>query len=281
MRKALLTILLITLSSSAAAALWKCTDVGGVVHYLPEAVSDGSKTCIALVEDKPVQAAPPTGKKKELGRQSANKARAQQETAPLAFVSEYVRELGAMERLREMGNDELKESGSNNFATMIRHSTRVQLELRASIAHLTGMRLKPDYQFLIKGITDLYKQKIRLHQDLIDMSSAFIAGPKPNVDLGKLAATAPKITASLEFIDESLFKLTPGIFITLIDMKADSEGHASHLLITSGEREELVRKIDSQFGAKLDEKNQHHLVGSASVLKAYLQKDFKSSDDPW
>jgi hypothetical protein len=51
MRKSLLTILLITLSSSAA-ALWKCTDAGGVVHYLPEAVTDGSKTCIALVADE-------------------------------------------------------------------------------------------------------------------------------------------------------------------------------------------------------------------------------------
>lgn len=52
MRKAILMMLLAVVSSSAVAALWKCTDAGGAVYYLPEAVTDGSKTCIALVSDE-------------------------------------------------------------------------------------------------------------------------------------------------------------------------------------------------------------------------------------
>jgi hypothetical protein len=67
MRKFILTILLVALSSSAAAALWKCTDAGGAVHYLPEAVTDGSKTCVALVEDQTIKAEPAGDKKPEVG----------------------------------------------------------------------------------------------------------------------------------------------------------------------------------------------------------------------
>ena len=64
-------------------------------------------------------------------------------------------------------------------------------------------------------------------------------------------------------------------------MKPDSKGHASHLFITKAEREELIQQIDTDFGSKLDEKDANYGVSSAAVLKAGLQKDFKSSDDPW
>ena len=205
-----------------------------------------------------------------------------QENASLAFVSEFVRELDAIEKIRSVGEQELKENGGNSIAGSIRNSTRVQLELGTSIEMLKGIRLKPPTDGLPQQIIAIYKQKIDIHQALIDIASQFTATqPKPGVDYGKLSAEMPKITASLEFIDETLYKAVPVVFGSLIDMRPDSQGHASHLVITKAERQKLIHDIKSSFGSKLREKNQNYIVGSASVLLAYLQKDFKCSDEPW
>lgn len=204
-----------------------------------------------------------------------------QETSHLAFVSEYVREIGAIESIHTTAEQETKEKGSNPIFDGIRNSTRVQLELRTEIEMLSGMHLNPPFEDLIGNIIGIYKQKIELHQQLIDIASEFIAGPKPNMDYGKLSAQMPKITASLEYLDNTLFKATPLVFSTLIDLKADSQGHASHLVITKAERHKLIREINNLFGSKLDKKTQNYIVSSASVLRAYLKKDFKNSDDPW
>ena len=64
-------------------------------------------------------------------------------------------------------------------------------------------------------------------------------------------------------------------------MKEDSNGHASHLIITKEEKARLISKLDDSFGAKLDQKDQNYTVSAASVLKGYLNKDFKCSDEPW
>ena len=101
------------------------------------------------------------------------------------------------------------------------------------------------------------------------------------MDYSKLAAEMPQIRGELDFVDQSLFQAIPSIFGTLIDMKADSKGHASHLIITKEEKAGLISKLDNSFGAKLDQKGQNYTVSAASILKAYLNKDFKCSDEPW
>jgi hypothetical protein len=91
----------------------------------------------------------------------------------------------------------------------------------------------------------------------------------------------PELRGQLDFIDHALFEASPAVFATLIDLKEDSKGHASHLTITKEERAKLVDNLNTAFGTKLDAKDQNWSVSAASVLKAYLLKDFKSSDDPW
>jgi hypothetical protein len=78
-----------------------------------------------------------------------------------------------------------------------------------------------------------------------------------------------------------LFQAAPVIFATLIDPKEDSKHHTSHLVVTRAERKKLIDDLDSDFGVKLKQKNQNYVVGAASVLKGYLLKDFKCSDEPW
>ena len=50
------------------------------------------------------------------------------------------------------------------------------------------MNLKDPYDDLIPSLTTFYRNKIAQWQRLIDISSEFVAGPKPGVDYGKLAA---------------------------------------------------------------------------------------------
>lgn len=204
------------------------------------------------------------------------------ETPHLAFVKEYIRELSAIEDIRAAGEKQLKDGTKDAaFTAAIYMSTRMQIELRSDISMLRSMHLKKPFDFLVPDITAFYEQKVQLHQELIDIASAILSGPKPGVDYGKMVAKMPKIRAQLDDIDQTLFQAAPAIFGTLIDPKEDSKNHASHLLVTKAERKDLIDDLNLRFGAKLEEKEPNYTVGAATVLKGYFLKDFKCSDEPW
>jgi hypothetical protein len=206
------------------------------------------------------------------------------ETPHLKFVTEFIRELAAVEQIREAGkaeNNQDKKDEKLPLSSAVHTSTLFELELGSQVKMLKGMRLKEPFDFLIPSITGFYERKIVLWQRMGEISSAFIGGPNDGVDYDKLAAEMPKIRAELDFIDQSLFQATPGVFATLIDANADSKGHTSHLIITKEEKVGLISTLDGEFGAKLDQKDQNYTVSAASVLKAYLNKDFRCSDEPW
>jgi hypothetical protein len=131
------------------------------------------------------------------------------------------------------------------------------------------------------AIAGFYDQKTKVHSQFIAMATAFATGPKPGVDYSALAADAPKLTATLEYLDRSLFQATPLIFGMLIADKPDSQGHMSRLRITRAERDGLVRSLQIDFDGKMDQTDQNCIVSSASVLRDYLiKKGYKCSDDP-
>ncbi len=206
------------------------------------------------------------------------------ETPHLEFVTEYIRELAAVERIRAAGEEDINQDKKDDklpFASGIHTSTLFELELGSQVKMLKGMRLNAPFDELIQDITAFYERKIVLWRRMREISSAFIGEPKDGVDYSKLTAEMPQIRGELDFIDHALFEATPSIFATLIDMKADSKGHASHLIITKEEKARLISKLDDSFGAKLDQKDQNYTVSAATVLKDYLNKDFKCSDEPW
>jgi len=203
-----------------------------------------------------------------------------QQNSHLAFVSEYVRQLGANEKYRELAYNEFQEKGSNQLLASIRGPTRIVLELSTQIAMLRDMRLKKPFDELPNTISQFYGQKVELYNSQIAISQALVAGPKPGVDYGSMTAELPKITAKMEYIDETLFKATPLVFATLIDEKPDKNGHMSRLIITRAERDTLVQTLNRSFGKKLDQENQNWTVSSASVLRHYLlKKGYKCSDE--
>jgi hypothetical protein len=204
------------------------------------------------------------------------------ETPHLAFVTEYIRELSAIETIRASGEQSLvQDTNDGKFTSAIYSFTRMQLELKSQINMLKSMRLNPPFETVIPFLTQSYAHKVELYQKLIDISSAQIGVPKPGVDYTKLGAEMPKVRAALDDEDHSLFEIAPMIFAMLVNRKGDSHNHASHLIITREEREQLLSTIHTDFGSKLDQKDPSYQVGAAVILKAGLLKDFKSSDDPW
>lgn len=203
-----------------------------------------------------------------------------QETSHLQFVTEYVRQLGSLERLRSEANDEMND-GSDRLAACIRSGTRFQLELQAEVSMLRGIRLKPPFAKLAPSLAAFDQQKLELYKRMGDGCAALMTGPKPGVDYGAIAAEAPKVTAQIEYIDHAMFEASPLIFATLIDPAPDANGKMSKLSITSAERQKLIAEINTLFGAKLDRKDQNYVVSSASVLRAYLSKEkgYTASDE--
>jgi len=203
------------------------------------------------------------------------------ETSHLMFVTEFIRELAAINNVRASALKEVKQDSTGNvFAGAVHTGTLFRLELGAQIGTLGKMRLNAPYGELIPIIVRCYEEKIKLWQRMIDVSSALIV-PKPDADIGKLTAEMAEVRAKIDFVDQTLFQTTPAVFITLIDTKSDSKGHTSHLIITKEERAKLLADLADNFGSKLDEPDQNYTVSAAKLVKDGLLKNFKCSDEPW
>lgn len=213
-----------------------------------------------------------------------------QETPRYNVVAEFIRELGDTKNLQDTANIEQAqtekmewvEKTQQAMSNAIRNSTLAALKLNQSNFILKNMTLGKPFDTLLPAMIAWNEQKIMLHTEISKIAKIFIGGPKPGVDYSAPVARMPEITAGMEFANESIFKLTPLIFATLIDDKPDSKNHLSHLIITKAEGKELADSINSYFGSSLNEKNQNWTVSAASVLRTYLTKNgYKFSDDPW
>lgn len=201
------------------------------------------------------------------------------ETPHIVFVREYIRELGKQASVRSMAEAELAEKDGHALANLIHISTNYQLALRADTSILAGMRLDPPFETLVGNISDFDKQKIEVHERLIEIATEMMSGPKPGVDYGKMAAEVPKLRAVLENIDASFMTLSVLVFGSLIDSKPDKDNHMSRLVITKSERQELLGSLHTWFGAKMDKKDQTNIVSAATVLRDYLRKGYTCSDE--
>lgn len=200
------------------------------------------------------------------------------ETAHLAFVTEYVRQLANLERLRDTANGELQGDISQKMSGCIRNGTRFQLELQSQVGMLKDMQLNSPFNDLPSSLAAFNEKKIELYRKMSEGCEVMISGPKPGVDYDAIAAQAPKLTATLDYVDHAIFEATPLIFGTLIDPVPDANNKMSKLIITTAERKKLIGDINSYFGAKLDQKDQPWLVSAAWVLRGYLMKDYTTAD---
>jgi hypothetical protein len=219
---------------------------------------------------------------------------ATKETPHLQVVKEYVRSLAAVYNIQETSRKEFDEinqldenmRAQSRLMRSIKSGTKMNMELKASIGMLKGMKLHGQFDTLIPTTIDIYKQKISLHDELISMSkrmlgmlSIFSPTPKDFSDMKTMSGRMPELEAQLEYLDETLFKMMVLVFALLIDEIPDSQGHMSHLIISKAEKQELLQDIDLSFGPSLDKKDKNYTVSSAALIKGWLQKYFVCTDD--
>jgi hypothetical protein len=191
------------------------------------------------------------------------------ETPHFNVVKEYVRELIEDEVLKTTGEKELSEAKTPNeqFSAGIYYSKSTQLELRSQIRMLQSMHLNDPFDTLIPSLVAFYGDQINLHQQLIDISGRFLAGPKEGVDYQALAAKVPEIRAELDDSRKSVFQAAALVFMILIDQRPDSQGHVSHLLITKAEKAELQEQLDLMLKNEPDKGDHDYYVSAAMVLR--------------
>jgi hypothetical protein len=205
------------------------------------------------------------------------------ETPHVEVVAEFIRSLGAVHAIQRTSVADKEAAGDDARASVmdsIRNLTRLKLELKSSAGMLNSMKLKEPYEWMLPDLAKMYKQKIELFDEMIKISRELLTDtPKPGVDYAKLASRTPEITATVDYIDESIFKMTPAVFALLIHEKPDSEGHMSHLNITSAQRQKLIDSINNLFSDSLGSKNNNWTATAALLLKDYLEKDFIPLDE--
>jgi hypothetical protein len=205
------------------------------------------------------------------------------ETPHIRFFKEFLREIVQDEDLTKSSEKELAEDKTINekLSTGIYYSKSVQLELQSQIAMLKGMRLNEPFDILIPTLVASYQRQIGLHQQLIDISSKFLGGPKEGVDYQALGAKMPEIRAELDDVRKLIFESAAPIFMTLIDMRPDSQGHVSHLIITKADRADLMEQLNSMLKDESEKGDHDYYVSAAMVLRDAFQKGHKCSDEPW
>lgn len=213
-------------------------------------------------------------------------------TSPYEFASVFVEHLVDTHQIEEIANREIEEiqkSSKNSnqqekfLLSAIRNGTRAKLKLNFMISRLKQVQLADsNFTKLTPYLIEMLARKVDLFDEIIQSAKALLAGPKPDIDYGKLAGHMPEVTAQVEFVNESIFQATPMVGMLLISNKPDSKNHLSHLSITRQEAKKLVTRLQTAFGKSLNEKDQNWTTGSASLMLTVLRdKGYKYSDDPW
>ena len=207
----------------------------------------------------------------------------------LEFTNEFIRGLVEIHQSEDVARRDVAEIKKDSYFTqnlmssIIRNGTRTKMRLRVRIRRLQQIRIDDkSFDILVPHVIDLYSRKIDLYQEIVQAAQAIVAGPKLGVDYGKLAGHIPEVTAKIEFLDETIFKVVPMVGMLLISPRPDSKGRLSHFSITRNEAKQLVSTLENGFGKSLDEKDQNWTTSSASVLRTYLRdQGFKFADDDW
>ena len=212
------------------------------------------------------------------------------ETPHFEVVREFIQEISETQHLRDLAELDMAESSKSIgdekirriMADVIRNGTRAKMKIKARVYALKQMKLNKPYENLTQYLIDFNEKKINLWDEMIVSAKLLNSSSQKNdYDYSKVSSRMPEITAEMEFIDESIFKITPLILILMIDQRPDSLNHLSRLIITKKQSQELVAILDGSFGEKLKEVKQNWNVSTASVIREFLlEKGYKYADDP-
>jgi hypothetical protein len=198
---------------------------------------------------------------------SAFPAARAQETRPLQFVGEYLREFSAIEHIRLAEERELQAPHQSMLATCVDSGNRYRLEITQQMGHMRGMRLPPPAQALPGRLVELYGHKLSLYNEVVRECTALQEGANANVSSLEVMAAVSRYNAKVDAIDHSLFATSTQAFSTLLNTIPGSSNTPRRLSITLAEKRGLLRQLQLEFGAELDDDQQTYLVNAATVIR--------------
>jgi hypothetical protein len=209
------------------------------------------------------------------------RAQTSEGAAPYQFATAYVHTLAGIEEVRDKVKKDVSKSNVDTLTNCIRNMEAFQLELSGDVEMLKSIHLTGKVGGVPNTFAQFFEDERDTYRQMGEGCADMLQGPKPGVDYGALVANAPKLSARLEYLDESIFKVSPMVFATLIRERPDAQNHMSHLSITKAQMGELAHTIRLDFGKKLDQETQNYTVSAASTLYSYLTKrGYKGSDEP-
>jgi hypothetical protein len=208
-----------------------------------------------------------------------------EKAARIALVREFIREMEVLYSLQETAKKEIAEDGSTigKLTTGIRVGTRTLFEMRESVSRLDMIGLDTRWGKFRDLLKSLHNQRMAAVGEMNQMSKAMLSGPAPGVNYGAMTARAPELTAEVEQIDKSLFKMSQALFFALVDEgRVEADGNLHHLILSQKDRADLIHTIDIDFGQSLDDsKNATSIVNAAWAIKYGLTRPiYKAADEP-
>jgi hypothetical protein len=200
------------------------------------------------------------------------------ETAPLQFVSEYLREFSAIERIRLAEEQEFQTPRQDMLAICIESGNRYRREIVQQTARMQGMSVPPPSQALPARLVELYGRKLELYTEVVNTCTALKAGANTSVGYLEVMSVVSQYSSKVDSIDHSLFKTSTDAYSILLNQDQGPQDSLRRLAITSAEKQTLLRQIDRDFGAALQDDQQTYLVNAATVIRNAIRKH-KASDE--
>jgi hypothetical protein len=169
-------------------------------------------------------------------------------TARVALVREFVREMEVLYRLQETAKKEFAEDASSTgkLTTSIRVGTRTLFEMQESVSRLGMIKLDNQWGEFRDLLQSFHKERMAAVQEVNQMSKAMLSGPVAGVNYGAMTARAPELTAQIEQIDKTMFKMSQALFLALVDEgRLSPDGNLHHLILSKKDRGGMVYTIDT------------------------------------
>ena len=200
------------------------------------------------------------------------------ETPPLQFVTEYLREFSAIERIRLDEEQEFQSPRQSMLATCIESGNRYRREIAQQTVRMQNMSVLPPSQALPARLVELYGQKLGLYTEVVNKCADLKAAAGTNVGYLEVMSVVSQYSAKVDSIDRSLFNTSTDVYSTLLNREQGPHDFPRRLGITTAEKQALLRQIDREFGAELQDDQQTYLVNAATVIRDAIRKH-KASDE--
>lgn len=200
------------------------------------------------------------------------------ETSALQFVTEYLQEFSAIERIRLAEEQEFQAARQSMIDICIENGNRYRREIAQQMARMEDMSVLPPLQALPARLAELYGQKLELHTEVLSTCTALKTAASTNAGYLEVMSVVSQYSTKVDAIDRSLFKTSTDAFSTLLNKEQGPRDFRRRLGITTAEKQALLRQIDREFGAELQDDQQTYLVNAATVIRDAIKKH-KASDE--